>query len=369
MIMRRVALLVMLLNLGLGAAVAASGPFAQPVTDCHPCRFSPGQGQPDFNLTFVFTGTGDQRTLTAVDIAPVSGGKTQRLATGDIAVSGFADGFLLDGGDMNFDGLGDLSIVTGEFAAGNADARYWIYEPATSRFVPLERAGAGDADSDDRALQPAANHELYSHIHDTNATWEDYWYRVSGHRAVAVRKEEQASIDNLLMRIAYDLTVTPPRVVSRHTIGFTGDSPGRQEFRKLMAGVSLPKAAARYKKGDKKGAAAAMDLLIGTLELPYVIDSYPIDKTDAADMRVVAGFNDYGFYLEEAGRPKDAIAQLSAVVDVDPDRTVAYLNLADAYYATGDRAAAQTNYAEYRKRMAAVGKTAKMPPRVAERLR
>ncbi|HEY5210590.1 MAG TPA: hypothetical protein VIJ42_14225 [Stellaceae bacterium] len=368
MIMRTVALLAMLLNLGLGAAAAAGGPFAQPVTDCHPCRFSPGKGQSDFNLTFVFTGTGDQRTLTAFDIAPVSGDKTQRLATGDIAVSGFADGFTIDDSDMNFDGLGDLSIVTGEFAAGNADARYWIYEPATRRFVPLERAGAGDADSDDRALQPTANHELYSHIHDTNATWEDYWYRISGHRAVAVRKEEQHQDGELMMRTVYDLTVEPPRIVSRHTIGYVGDSPARREFDTLLDAQSR-KAAALYRKGAAKQAAAAMEFLIGTVELPYLVDSYPVQGDDSRDRKIVGQFNDYGFYLAEAGRPKDAIAVLSAVVDVEADRIVAYLNLADAYYAAGDKAAARTNYAEYRKRMAAAGKAAKMPPRVTERLR
>jgi hypothetical protein len=366
--MKRTSIVVATLLLSASAAAAQTGPFASPVKDCHPCRFSPGKGQPAFDLTFVFNGAGDQKTLTALDIAPAGGGKSQRLATGDVAASDFADGFTLDTADLNGDGLGDLALVTGEFAAGNSSAVYWIYDPAQRDFVPLERSGAGDADSDNRALMPAPDRMLFAHIHDTNATWEEYWYRVTGHRAVAVRKEEQSAVKELMVHTTYDLTAKPARIVKRITLGYVGDSPSRRQFYQRLDEQSR-QAAAFYKQGDAKKAAETLASLIGTIELPFVVDSYPVQGSDPQDRKIVGQFNDYGFYLAEAGRAKDAIGVLADVVDVEADRTVAYLNLADAYYATGDRAGAKTNYAEYQKRMTAAGKAAKVPPRVAERLR
>jgi hypothetical protein len=365
---KRISIALATLLLSAAAVVAETGPFANPVKDCHPCRFSPGKGQPDFDLTFVFTGSGDQKTLTALDIAPVGGGKSQRLATGDVAVSDFADGFTLDTTDLNGDGLGDLALVTGEFAAGNSSAKYWIYEPAQHDFVPLDRSGAGDTDSDDRALVVAPDHMLFAHVHDTNATWEEYWYRIAGHRAVAVRKEEQSAVKELMVHITTDLTVKPPRIVKRVTLGYVGDSPARQEFYKRLD-AQWRQAAVFYKQGDAKKAADTMQSAVGTLALPFVVDSYPVEGSDPQDRKIVGQFNDYGFYLAEAGRTKDAIAVLSDVVDVEADRTVAYLNLADAQFAAGDKVGAKTNYGEYQKRMAAAGKAAKVPPRVAERLR
>jgi hypothetical protein len=362
----RTSIVVATLLLSAAAAGAETGPFANPVKDCHPCRFSPGKGKPEFDLTFVFKGTGTDRALVAFDIAPV-GGKPRRLDTGDVAVSDFPDGFILDTTDLNFDGLGDLALTTGLYA-GNSAAEYWIYEPATHDFVPLERSGAGDADNDNRALVPTATRELYCHVHVSNAEHKDYWYRVTGHRAVAVREEVQAADGNLFMRTTYDLTVKPPRLRSRHAIGYSGASPARTEFLKLLDAQGR-KAAAAYKAGDKKKAAQTMAFSIGTVELYFVVDSVPVQGTDPQDRKIVGEFNDYGFYLAEAGRYKDAIDVLGEVVDVDPDRLPAYLNLADAQYAAGDKAAAKANYAEYRKRMAAAGKADKVPPRVAERLR
>ncbi len=210
-----------------GAAAGAAGPFDAPVRDCHPCRFWPGAGQPQFDLTFVFTGSGDDKKLAALDIAPAGGGAHQRLDTGGIAVSDFSDGFTIETYDLNGDGLGDLSITTGEYAAGNSSAKYWIYDPAAHRFVPLERSGGGDADSDDSALVPMEKGVLYCHVHDTAVAYADYVYRISGNRAVAVRKEEQSQDDAFIVQTTTNLTTKPPRVVRHVTVGYAGDSPAR----------------------------------------------------------------------------------------------------------------------------------------------
>ncbi len=111
-----------------------------------------------------------------------------------------------------------------------------------------------------------------------------------------------------------------------------------------------------------------MELLLKDKDPRALTSTYP-PSNDPSDRQIVAEFNDYGFYLEEAGRAREAVAVLSAVIDLDDKRIPAYLNLADAQYATGNVADAKADYAEYTKRMAAAGMAVRIPPRVVERLR
>ncbi len=173
------------------------------MTDCHPCRVSPGPGQPAFDLTFVFQGTGDQKALTGFDLVPLGGGQPLHLAVGPLAVSDFPDGFTIDTTDLNFDRLGDLSIITQE-AADNTDAAYWIYDPATKSFLPLERLGD---DGSEVLLSPGPDHRLHSEVRGSMVEYADYTHQVSGHRAVAVAEDSQEIDHALIVDVTYDLTV------------------------------------------------------------------------------------------------------------------------------------------------------------------
>lgn len=338
----------------------AADPFQNAVKDCQPCRFSPGPGQPDLDITFVFQGSGDDRTLAGLKIVPVGGGGAQTLAV-NIAASDFPDGFTLGDPDLNFDGYRDLSIVT-QLAANNETDAYWVYRPKSRTFTALERVGD---DGGDYALTPEPKtHLLYAHIHGSAIEHTDYWYRVDGARAVAVRREDQAQDGKgAIVSTVTDLTVKPGRVVHRDIVGFMGDSPARDAFLKAFATASR-KAAALYRSGDKAGALKVLDVAMG----PKYPDALGLQDGSPADHRLAAELNDYGFYMEENGRHEAAIDVLQAVIDLDSDRTVAYLNLADAEYATGEKGSAKANYLEYRKRMTAAKLAAKIPPRVAERV-
>lgn len=79
--------------------------------------------------------------------------------------------------------------------------------------------------------------------------------------------------------------------------------------------------------------------------------------------------NDLGFFLEQANRPAEAIPVLEKVVEFDPSRTPAYLNLADACQKAGDKAKAKTNYQKYVAQMEKAGKGAKVPARVRAALK
>ncbi|MDE2514492.1 MAG: hypothetical protein KGL12_00560 [Rhodospirillales bacterium] len=349
------------LMLALAAPARAADPFAQPVKDCRPCRFSPGPGQPEFALTFVFQGSGDQRALRALDIAAPDGA-VQHLAVGPLAVSDFPDGFTLDPSDINFDHLGDLSIVTLQ-AADNTDAEYWVYQPKTRRFAALERVGD---DGSDVTLAPWKDHLLVSHVRASAIEYTDFTYRIAGRRAVVIGTDSRTAGKVWIEDVTTDLTVTPPRVTHRAIVGFSSDSPARNAFLAQMAAASAH-ARTLYRHGDAAGAAAAIAAVVGKKELGLLTTSYPV-QGDAGDLRLVGQFNDYGFYLEQAKRFNDAVGVLSQVTDVDAGRIVAYLNLADAEFALGQKKDAAANYAEYRKRMVKAGKQALIPARVGARL-
>jgi hypothetical protein len=352
-----------LLLLGMVAASAAPDPFQAPVQDCHPCRFSPGPGLPEVALTFVFKGAGDGKVLTGFDVTP-TGGTLQHLATGDVAVSDFPDGFTLTDADFTGSGHGDLGLVT-LAAADNASETYWLYDAGSRHFVPLQR---DDAHGGDCGLSWQGQ-AFRCHVKGSAIEYADFSYRLGGDRTVAVGEEDQSIAGPLLVQTVSDLSAKPARVVKTVTVGFVGESPQRAQFYQQLEAASK-RAATAYKAGDKPGAVAALEPLLKDKNLEALTDAVPVTNGNApADLRVVAELNDYGFYLAEAGRSADAVDALSAVIDLDPDRVPAYLNLADAQVAAGDAAGAKTNYAEYQKRMTAAGKAARIPPRVADRLR
>jgi hypothetical protein len=337
---------------------AGSAPFAGAVKQCQPCRFSPGKDAPSFDLTFVFAGSGSDKILAALDLVPAGGGRTERLDAGGIAASDFPEGFFLELIDLNRDGYGDLGVVTAT-AADNATEKYWVYTPASRRFIALDRSD--DPGGDCPLRWDAEAGALACHVKDSAAIYTDYWYRIEEHRTVAIRKLDQFVKGNLLLHETTDLAVTPPRVVDTTTIGFVGNSPERDAFLKRLHAAARA-ATALYRRGDKNAALATMVRAFGHIR-PYALGDDPPDKELAGDL------NDYGFFLEEAGHPYEAIDPLQDTLTLDPGRTAAYLNLADAFFAIGNKDGAQANYAEYRKRMAAAGKADKIPPRVSQRLR
>lgn len=347
-------------------------PFGDPVKDCRPCRLSPSHDQPELELTFVFKGSGDQKMLTALDVTPVGGGQTQRLEiqprdaeNSSVYAADFPDGFMLDTSDINFDNIGDLSITT-QLAANDANALYWVYQPESRSFVQLERV---NDDGIDNLLAVLPDHRLASHVHDSAIEYTDYFYQVAGHRAVAVSRVVQEIDGSHIVRLSYDLTAEK-RAVQRTVVGFSPEasaSSARETFvRELDAAAA--RAEKLYRGGDAAGAGDAIAAVVKDMQLAFVTSAYPVDG-DPGDLKLARHFNDYGFYLDRAGKTQQAIDVLSQVTDVDPDRTVAYLNLADAQYSAGQTADAKANYAEYRERMVAAGKQAKIPSRVAERLR
>ncbi|WP_256761724.1 type IV pilus biogenesis/stability protein PilW [Cohnella sp. WQ 127256] len=82
----------------------------------------------------------------------------------------------------------------------------------------------------------------------------------------------------------------------------------------------------------------------------------------------VAILNDYSYFLSLAGRNKEAKPILDNVIKLVPNRTVAYLNIADVEWVLGQKTAAKAHYKQYVKLLGSKASTI-APKRVQERIK
>ncbi|NLD94678.1 MAG: tetratricopeptide repeat protein [Fibrobacter sp.] len=114
-----------------------------------------------------------------------------------------------------------------------------------------------------------------------------------------------------------------------------------------------------FKREDKKGAAA--------IALKFTNDN-TITNT-MINLETVNKYNDLGFFLEQGKKYREAVELLEKVVNTDPNRTVAYINLGDAYFGLKNSVKAKGAYLKYIDLMKKDGKSAKIPKRVFERVK
>lgn len=79
-------------------------------------------------------------------------------------------------------------------------------------------------------------------------------------------------------------------------------------------------------------------------------------------------FNDYGYFLQQAGMNQEATKYLSIVKDKSPKRIVVYLNVAGSYWNVKNEVEAIKNYKQYVSMMNSAGKNKQIPERVIERI-
>lgn len=85
-------------------------------------------------------------------------------------------------------------------------------------------------------------------------------------------------------------------------------------------------------------------------------------KQDAAEL------NDSAFFLYQLGYDDASLRLLNHVIKLDPNRTVAYLNRADAYLALKNIGQARKNYMMYADQMKKLGLSNKVPLRIKKYL-
>ncbi|MFG0382816.1 tetratricopeptide repeat protein [Pseudomonas sp. zbq_18] len=92
----------------------------------------------------------------------------------------------------------------------------------------------------------------------------------------------------------------------------------------------------------------------------YIVEKYYFPQK-------IGWSNDLGFLFEQAGHYPEAVELLKHITQKHPDRVVAYLNLADAYWAMGEQEKARKAYNQYYERMVNDQKQARIPQRVMAR--
>lgn len=149
---------------------------------------------------------------------------------------------------------------------------------------------------------------------------------------------------------------------------FMAKKIGSEKLFSVSVTSNFEKALAAFKVGDKAKLKELMGnmLVDGGSSDSCPPDSYVVEKYYYPGM--VGWSNDVGFLFAEAGYYQEAIELLKVVVSENQDRTVAYLNLADAYWGLGLKELSAENYKKYSLLMQQSGKFAKIPKRVGERI-
>ena len=84
--------------------------------------------------------------------------------------------------------------------------------------------------------------------------------------------------------------------------------------------------------------------------------------------QTLTSYNNIAYYLQKAGANEEAIYLLEKIIAKFPQRTVAYYNLGDAYWAVGDKTKAIKAYTIYIEQMCKAGKDKKIPALVIKRV-
>jgi tetratricopeptide (TPR) repeat protein len=163
-------------------------------------------------------------------------------------------------------------------------------------------------------------------------------------------------IDN----IGVTLTSQEPINVCSISTDFTGDykivnessNDYKRDFNDLLQ-LNYQNAVKTFRAGKGHIAIELLD--------PYMSDSV---KRDYYQSNV---FNDYGYFLQQAGMNDEAIKYLKIVQKKSPKRVVAYLNIADAYWSINKKYEAVINYKKYVSMMKASKDDKHIPDRANER--
>ena len=109
-----------------------------------------------------------------------------------------------------------------------------------------------------------------------------------------------------------------------------------------------------------------------SLSMAFPIDSLTQDYFGIANnisSKNIRLFNDIAYYLEQSSSFYESKTILEKVTQISPNRTVAYINLGDAYWGLKQTENARKAYQKYVELMKSSAKEAKIPKRVLERIK
>jgi len=109
----------------------------------------------------------------------------------------------------------------------------------------------------------------------------------------------------------------------------------------------------------KKSNKTSLKNFNGVLSIKYL---------DLEKPRDIEKYNNMAYYLQKAGSNKEAVYLLEKILKKYPNRTVAYYNLGDAYWALGQKKKAKEAYTTYTEQMCNAGKQKRIPKVVRKRV-
>lgn len=99
----------------------------------------------------------------------------------------------------------------------------------------------------------------------------------------------------------------------------------------------------------------------------YYFNSNIVELKKTIDKKNLVKLNNIAYYLQKVNANKEAIFLLEKILKKYPNRTVAHYNLADAYWALGEKKKAIASYTTYIEQMKEKGKEKRIPQVVRDR--
>lgn len=155
-------------------------------------------------------------------------------------------------------------------------------------------------------------------------------------------------------------TSPEPLSVCPMSTDFNGSYPAVNEGGKEFQSDFAILFQVNYQNAVENFHAGKVDVAISLLE-PYMSESVKLNYYQPNI------YNDYGYFLQQAGMNQEAIEYLNIVKNKSPKRVVVYLNIADAYWAIQKRTEATENYKKYITIMTTSGDSKDIPARATER--
>ena len=162
-------------------AVAQGGP--QYVELCDPCSIVLHDGTPPADFRFELETVPQGRVVKAI-VFERGGHTVQKLDVPSMTPLAQDESFFFGGQEINFDGWLDLLLMT-ERGSANAEAEYWVYDPAADRFRDLGEFPIFRVD--------AAHKRLSTYVRNGPAglDFEKRDYAFQGNDPIVMREETQ----------------------------------------------------------------------------------------------------------------------------------------------------------------------------------
>ena len=105
-------------------------------------------------------------------------------------------------------------------------------------------------------------------------------------------------------------------------------------------------------------------------KLSSFVDGYDASWLTDKDLAgtVISATNDYAYFLQKNNEPRASIKYLTYILNAEPGRAVAWLNLADSNWMIGKKDEAIKQYVEYKDIILAEDEGSKIPSRVIKRI-